>query len=181
MTTTKSLFAAEGLDDRSLEFLANALEASNLPGFDYFEFKRAVITLKGMEIEESAAHKSAFTTAAIIGLTKDKLVETAGFYRNFLEKEKEKFNVALQNQTAAKVTSREEEIKRLNDQIARHTTEIARLQEEMATYRLQIEQAGTAVTIEREKISKAGDGFDRTHVSILSQIDRDIENIHKYL
>ena len=181
MTTTKSLFAAEGLDDRSLEFLTNALEAGNLPGFDYFEFKRALVTLRGMEIEEGAAHKSAFATAAIIGLTKEKLVETAGFYRNFLDKEKEKFSAALKNQMAAKVTSREDEIKRLNDQIERHTTEIARLQEEMAAYRLQIEQAGIAMDVEREKITKAGDGFARTHISILTQIDRDIENIHKYL
>ncbi len=181
MTTTKSLFAADGIDDRSLTFLANALEASNLPGFDYFEFKRALVTLRGMEIEEGAAHKSAFATAATIGLTKEKLVETANYYRNFLDKEKEKFNAALQNQMAAKVTSREEEIQRLTDQIERHKAEISRLQEEMAAYRLQIDQSSTAMQLEKEKITKAGDGFERTHQSVLSQIDRDIENIHKYI
>ena len=181
MTTAKSLFAAEGIDDRSLEFLTNALEQNNLPGFDYFEFKRALVTLRGMEVEEGAAHKSAFATAATIGLTKDKLIETANYYRNFLEKEKEKFNTALKNQMAAKVTSREDEIKRLTDQIERHKADIARLQEEMAVYRQQIDQATTTMTTEKDKITKASDGFEKTHASVLSQIDRDIENIHKYI
>jgi hypothetical protein len=45
MVTTKTLFSAEGLDERSLEFLSNAIEKNNLPGFDYFEFKRAVTAL----------------------------------------------------------------------------------------------------------------------------------------
>lgn len=181
MTTTKSLFSAEGMDDRSLEFMANAIEQNNLPGFDYFEFKRAIVTLQQMNVEESAAFKNAFATAAIMGLTKEKLIETAGYYRNLLEKEKEKFNSALSNQTATKVTAREEEIKRLTDQIERHKAEIVRLQEEMAQYRTQIETAEVAVKTESEKISKANDGFERTHSAFLIQIDKDVENIHKYL
>ena len=181
MTTTKSLFATEGADDRSLEFLVNAIEQNNLPGFDYFEYKRAVTTLLGMGIEEANAHKSAFATAAVIGLTKDKLVETAGYYRNLLTKEKDKFDQALQNQTKGKITDRKEEIKRLNDQIERHKTEIVRLQEEIANYRVQIEQSESAVKGEQEKIDKAHSNFERTHASLLTLIDKDIEQIHKYL
>ena len=41
MMTTKALFSADGLDERSLEFLAKTIENNNLPGFDYFEFKRS--------------------------------------------------------------------------------------------------------------------------------------------
>jgi chromosome segregation ATPase len=181
MTTSKNLFSADGLDERSLDFLLNALEQSNLPGFDYYEYKRAVVTLLGMGIDETNAHKSAFATAATIGLTKEKLVETAGFYRNLLTKEKDKFDQALQNQTKGKVTDKQEEVKRLTDQIERHKAEIQRLQEEMAQYRLQIEQAESTVKTEQEKISKAHDNFERTHTGLLLQIDKDIEQIHKYL
>ena len=181
MTTSKSLFAAEGMDERSLEFLVNAIEQNNLPGFDYFEYKRAVVTLLGMGIEEANAHKSAFATAATIGLTKEKLVETAGYYRNLLTKEKDKFDQALQNQTKGKVTDRQEEVKRLTDQIERHKAEIVRLQEEMAIYRTQIEQAEAGAKLEQDKISKAHDNFERTHTALLLGIDKDIEQIHKYL
>ena len=181
MLTTKSLFSSEGLDDRSLEFLTNAIEKNNLPGFDYFEFKRAVSSLLEMKLDEATAHKSAFTTAATVGVTKEKLIETAGYYRNVVEKEKEQFDKALNNQTATKITDREVEAKRLRDQIERHKAEIARLQDEVAGYLNQIDQAEAAVKSENEKLNKAKTAFEKTHQSVILQIDKDIENIHKYL
>lgn len=76
MVTTTSLFKENGADERSLEFIATAIERNNLPGFDYF-VKRAVYTMLEMKIDEATAFKSAFATAATMGLTKDKLLETA--------------------------------------------------------------------------------------------------------
>lgn len=172
---------AEGLDDRSLEFLTTAIEKNNLPGFDYFEFKRAVISLAQMQLDEATAHKSAFTTAATVGVTKEKLIETAGYYRNVVLKEKEHFDQALENQNKTKITDREAEVKRLRDQIERHKTEITRLQDEIAGYLSQVEQNETALKQEGEKLEKAKAGFEHTHAGVLLQIDRDIENIHKYL
>jgi DNA repair exonuclease SbcCD ATPase subunit len=181
MLTTKSLFSAEGLDERSLDFLTASIEKNNLPGFDYFEFKRAVVTLIGMEIEESTAYKSAFATAATLGLTKEKLVETATYYQNIIFKEKEQFDAALQNQNATKVNARQDEIKRLRDQIERHKTDIVRLQDEIAGYLTQIDTAESAAKTESEKLTKAQNAFESTHKALGLQIDRDIENIHKYI
>ena len=181
MLTTKSLFAAEGLDDRSLEFLTNAIEKNNLPGFDYFEFKRAVTTLLGMNIDEATAYKSAFATAATVGLTKEKLLETAAYYRSLLSKEKAQFDEALENQNATKVAARQQEVKRLRDQIERHKADIARLQDEMAAYLTQIEQAEGAAKTEREKIDKTHSAFEKTHTAVVIQIDKDIELVHKHL
>lgn len=181
MITTKSLFSADGLDERSLEFLASAIEKNNLPGFDYFEFKRAIVSLIQMKLDEVTAHKSAFTTAATVGVTKDKLIETAAYYKNVVEKEKEQFDKALENQNSTKITARQEEVKRLRDQIERHKTEIARLQDEVAGYLNQIDQAENAVKLEGEKLEKAKAAFEKTHQAVVLQIDKDIENMHKHL
>jgi chromosome segregation ATPase len=181
MLTTKTLFAADGLDDRSLEFLANAIEKHNLPGFDYYEFKRAVGSLLQMQLDEATAYKSAFTTAATVGLTKDKLIETAGYYTNVIEKEKEQFDTALQAQNEVKINAREAENKRLRDQVERHKAEIVRLQDEIAQYLQQIEQGETSLQQEREKLEKAKSSFERTQKSIVMQIGKDIELMHKYL
>ncbi|MBK8425310.1 MAG: hypothetical protein IPL27_04710 [Lewinellaceae bacterium] len=174
-------FSADGLDDRSLEFLIAALEKNNLPGFDYFEFKRAVHNLLLMELDETIAFKSAFTTAATLGVTKEKLIETAGYYRNLVSKEKEHFDNALENQNVVKVTGKQADIKRLRDQIERHKAEIVRLQDEMADYLNQITLAETAVKAETEKLEKAKSAFERTHQAVLLQMDKDVENLHKYL
>jgi chromosome segregation ATPase len=181
MITTKAIFTAENQDDRSLEILVNAIEKSNLPGFDYYEFKRAVYTLLQMQLDEATAHKSAFTTAATVGVTKEKLIETATYYRNLLEKEKTQFDNALQHQNDTKVTARTEETKRLKDQIERHKLEIERLQSEMAQYSDQIQQNEQQVATETEKLQKAQNGFERTLASVVTQIDADIEKMHKYL
>ncbi|MCW5921355.1 MAG: hypothetical protein KIS77_03360 [Saprospiraceae bacterium] len=181
MVTTKSLFAAEGLDERSLEFLASAIEKNNLPGFDYYEFKRAVVALSQMKLDEPTAHKSAFTTAATVGVTKEKLIESATYYRNLVEKEREQFDKALENQNAVKITARQEEAKRLRDQVERHKAEIARLQDEIGGYLNQIDQAEAASKLESEKLEKAKAAFEKTHKAVLLHIDKDIENMHKYL
>jgi hypothetical protein len=181
MITTKSLFQAEGLDDRSLEFLVQAIEKNNLPGFDYFEFKRAVASLIEMNLDEPTAYKSAFATAATLGLTKEKLIETAAYYRNVVDKEKQQFAQALENQNQTKVTTRQEEVKRLRDQIERNKTEITRIQDEIAGYLNQVDAAEAALKSDSERLEKAKSSFEQTHAALLLQLDRDTENLHKHL
>jgi chromosome segregation ATPase len=181
MFTTKSIFQADGLDDRSLDFLAQALERSNLDGFDYYELRRAVHQLMATQMDEATAYKSAFTTAATLGVTKEKLLETAAYYRDLLDKEKIQFAEALDNQNQSKVANKEAEVKRLRDQIERHKADIARLQDEMGGYLNQIEAAEAQVKAESEKLAKAKSAFEHTHTSVLLHIDRDVENMHKYL
>lgn len=175
------MFQTEGTDDRSLDFLAQAVERNNLPGFDYYEFKRAVSQLLQMQMDLPTAYKSAFTTAATLGLTKEKLLETAAYYRNLIEKEKEQFALALDNQTKTKIAGKEQEIARLRDQIERHKADITRLQDEMGAYLNQIEQGEAQLKLESEKLDKAKSAFELTHAAVLLNIDRDLENMHKHL
>jgi uncharacterized protein YPO0396 len=181
MITTASLFESDGTDERSLGFLAAALEKNNLPGFDYFEFKKAVSALGSMDMEEAVAFKSAFTTASTLGLTKEKLLETAGYYRDLLRKEKDHFESALADQHQQRVEARASEIKRLQDQIDRHKAEIARLQDEVGGYLNAMESAQTQMQADAEKLEKAQKQFGFTHQSVLLQIERDIERIHQHI
>jgi chromosome segregation ATPase len=134
-----------------------------------------------MKLDEATAHKSAFTTAATLGITKEKLVETAGYYRNVVEKEKEAFSKALENQNATKVAARQQEVSRLRDQIERHKIEIARLQDEIGGYLNQADAADAAVKLESEKLEKTKAAFEKAHQSVLVAIDGDVEKMHKYL
>jgi len=182
MITTKSLFASEELDDRSLEFLVQAMEQNNLPGFDYLEYKKAIAALLALnQGNMAAAHQQAFATAAVMGLTKTKLLETAGYYRHLLEKEKSKFDEALDVQTQQRIHAKSAEINRLQDQINRHQADITRLQEEILGYSNQKQAAETALQQEQEKLQKTHTGFEKTHTALLRQLDSDIEQIHQYL
>ncbi|MFK8103941.1 MAG: hypothetical protein AB8G15_15515 [Saprospiraceae bacterium] len=178
----KSIFGNNhGLDDRSIDFLTRALEKSNLPGFDYLEFKQSVAALAQMNIEEETAIKSAFTTAATMGLTKDKLLKTAGHYKEILAKEKIQFDTALQNQIQQKVAGKQAEVAKLKEQIVKHQEKIKQLQAQIEKSQLTIDGADEQINTEQSKLEETRDNFETTHQSILNQINKDIENIERYL
>jgi chromosome segregation ATPase len=182
MKDLKALFGKDhGLDQKSVEFLTNALEKSNLPGFDYIEFKQSLSALAQMNMDEATAFKSSFATASTVGLTKMKLLETAEHYKKVLKDEKAQFDVALQNQMQQRVASKQQEVIKLKDQIAKHEEKITQLREQIAKFQSTLDGADAQIEAAKEKIDQTQDSFERTHQSILNQIEKDIENIQKYL
>ena len=178
----KLLFGKDhGLDQKSVEFLTNALEKSNLPGFDYIEYKQSLSALAQMNMDEATAVKSSFATASTVGLTKMKLLETAEHYKKVLKDEKAQFDVALQNQMQQRVASKQQEVIKLIDQITKHEEKIAQLREQIAKFQATIDGADAQIQEAKEKIDSTQTSFEHTHQSILNQIEKDIENIQKYL
>ena len=178
----KALFgSAHGLDQKSIDFLTKALEKNNLPGFDYLEYKLALGALAEMDMEEATRFKSAFATASTMGLTKTKLLETAGHYKKILNKERSQFDVALKNQMQHKVASKQQEVEKLKEQIVKHQEKIALLQEQIDKYQNTIDGADAMIEEAKQKIMGTQNNFEMTHQSILNQIEKDIENIKKYL
>lgn len=170
-----------GLDQKSVDFLTEALEKSNLPGFDYIEFKQSLEALSKLNIEEETAFKSAFATASTVGLTKIKLLETAAHYKKVLANEKAQFDSALQKQIEQKVAGKELEVTTLKEQIVKHQEKIQQLQDQIIKFQKTIDGADAQIEAARQKIEATREGFEHTHQSILNQIEKDIENINKYL
>ena len=129
----KTLFGKDhGLDQKSVDFLTNALEKNNLPGFDYIEFKQSLAALAQMNIDETTAFKSAFATASTMGLTKDKLLQTAKHYLKIVEKEKAQFELAMQKQIQQRVDSKLSEVDKLKEQILKHREKIQQLEAQIS-------------------------------------------------
>mgnify|MGYP001162891042 CR=1 FL=1 len=157
----KGIFGSrKELDQRSLDSLVKALERSNKSGFDYIEFKQALGRLLEMGIDQATAFKSAFATASTVGLTKDKLLQTADFYKKVLFNEKQEFDSALQKQYKAK---------------------IQQLEQQIAKAQSTIDHADEDVREAKEKIAATKDGFETTLRTILEDIDQDIEQIKNLL
>lgn len=170
-----------GLDPKSIESLTTALEKSNLPGFDYLEFKLSLGRLAMMNLPEEMAYKSAFATASTVGLTKEKLLTTGQHYKKVLFDEKEQFNFALHGQMQKRVNNKKEEVEKLKSQIQAWQEQISNLQNQIAKSQATIDDAGNQIESEMKKIQATKDNFDRTHQSIMNQIELDIQNIQKYL
>ena len=170
-----------GLDEKSMLFLAKALEKSNLPGFDYIEYKQSLGALQKMNIDEATAFKSAYATAATVGLTKEKLLKTAEHYKQVLSSERQKFDDAAEKQIHQKVKSKQAEVEKLKKLIVDYDAKIKELQEKMKSAQATIDQASAQISGEKEKIESRKAEFEHTWQSILNEINKDIENVNKYL
>jgi len=168
------------LDERSVAFLTNALEKNNLPGFDYIEFKQSLAALTQM-MDEPTAFKSAYATAATVGLTKDKLLQTAAHYKKIVDGERAGFAKAMAKQTIEKVSGKEKEVETLRATIEKQKQQIKQLEDQIAKYQKTIDSADEDVKAAKAKIDAAKEKFDFAHQSVMNQIDKDIENIQKYL
>lgn len=178
----KQLFGdAHGLDERSVEFLTNALEKNNLPGFDYIEYKQSIGALSSMNIDEMTAFKSAYATAATMGLTKEKLLKTAEHYKGVLNQEKTQFDAALEKQLQQRVKSKQDEVIKLKKQIEDYQLKIKQMQDKILEYESILANADEDIRGSMEKIDSTRDNFETTLRSIVNQIDKDVENINRYL
>jgi len=169
------------LDDKSMEFLTKALEKHNLPGFDYIEFKQSLGALEEMDMEESMAFRSAFATASTLGLTKEKLLKTAGHYKQVLGNEKRQFDAALEKRIDQRVKSKEEEVEKLKKQVEGYKAKIRQLEEQIEKSQATIDHADEHIAAEKEKILSTKESFEFTLQSVFNEIEKDIENINNYL
>ena len=181
-TVMKNMFGENhGLDEKSVDFISKAIEKSNLPGFDYVEFKMALSNLAKMNIDEAMAIKSAFGTAMTMGLTKEKLLETARHYKNVVLKEKEQFDIASQKQQDIKIGENLKNAEEFKRKILDNELKIKQLQDEINQMKAKV----STMDYEREqaysKIEEAKNKFTFAHQSILNQIEKDIQNIDLYL
>lgn len=178
----KSIFGENHLlDERSVTFLTKALEKNNLPGFDYLEYKQSLAALANMNMDEETAFKSAYATASTMGLTKEKLLQTAAHYQKVINNEKEEFGKAMANQMNQKVAGKQQEVEKLKVQIEKHKAHIRQLEEQVAKFQKTIDSADEEVNSAREKIESASEKFEFAHQSVMNQIEKDVENINKYL
>lgn len=170
-----------GLDERSINALAKALEKNNLPGFDYIEFKQALGRLQDMDMDESTAFRSAFATASTVGLTKEKLLKTADHYRKILTKEKQQFDDSLKRQMEQRVSAKQQEVEKLKKQIEDHKAKIRQLQEKVEKAQVTIDHSDEHIQEAKTKLLDTKEKFDYALQSIVNEIEKDIENIGTYL
>jgi predicted RNase H-like nuclease (RuvC/YqgF family) len=161
--------------------LAAAVEAANLPGIDYLEFKQALNASSGLAVPEDVKFKMVFSTLAAGGLKKEVLTNAIDHYLKVLDGEVNKFNQATQQAFDGKVTAKEKQISALNDdnqklaeQIKQITEKIKSNQEQCATLTSELEQ-------DKIKLSNAKANFDKTMTVFVENLNADKVKIQTLL
>lgn len=164
-----------------VDVLLKAIEANNLDGFDYLEFKQSLQNLAEMNMDEQTKYQSAFAMAKTMGVTPSKLVNSAQHYINVLKKEESKFSDALKNQKQKQVVNREQGIKGLEETIVKKQQMIEKLQKEIEIDKQKLEKQRTAINESVAKVQATKEGFISAYHSVLGQIQGDIDKMNSYL
>jgi flagellar motility protein MotE (MotC chaperone) len=164
-----------------IEVLLNAMEKSNLQGFDYMEYKQSLNSLKKMPLDEPTRYQSAFAMAQTMGATPENLILTAEHYLDILKEEERKFEEALVKQKQERIGGREQEIKKIEGEVKAKAEEIKKLTGEIEAQQKQIESLRKEIAESAVKVETTGKDFTASYNSLAGQIRLDVENMKKYL
>ncbi len=168
-------------DSKFVDVLMKAIEANNLDGFDYLEYKQSLQSLSKMDMDESTQYQSAFAMAKTMGATPTKLVSSANHYLKVLNKERSKFNQALQNQKQKQITGKENEIKQLEQGIKDKKAQIEKLQKQIEASQKKLENIKGNINKSAAKVESTNEQFLVAYKLVASQIESDIKNMQQYL
>jgi len=169
------------VQNKFLEVLFGAIESSNQEGFDYLEFKDFLRSLANVPMDDSTRFKSAYATAQTMGATKERILTSAKTYMDLLAKEETKFQEALNGQRDKNLTSKQHEIKKMEQAIQDKQAEIEKLKADIENHRKQIGTLEQDINAASEKLSQTASDFAATYQALLGQIQDDVKNIESHL
>jgi septal ring factor EnvC (AmiA/AmiB activator) len=168
-------------DQKSVDFLENAMAKQSQPGFDYLKFKQSIDQLASLKLDGPTSLKSAFATASTMGVTKDSLLQSARHYLTILGDEKKQFDQALNNQVQQRIDSKKEELLKLQQQIEDHKRQISKLEKQILEFEDKISRSDEEVTEAKASIEQTKMKFENTYQQFVSAIERDITAIQQNL
>ena len=168
-------------DEKFLNILLKAMEANNLDGLDYLEFKQSLQALSKMPMDEETRFKSAFAMAASMGATPNHLVKTAKHYISVLTKEEKKFEGALQQQIDSKIGSQQLEVASMEKSIQEKSEQIKQLTNQITQIQKKVQTSKSSMQNASEKINVTKSNFIASYNQLRGQIENDIEKMVQYL
>ncbi len=168
-------------DQKSVDFLENALAKQSQPGFDYLKFKQSISQLAGLNLDTTTSLKSAFATASTMGVTKDSLVQSARHYLTILGDEKKQFDEALNKQVQQRIATKKDELQQLQQQIEDHKRQIVKLEKQIVEFQGKISRSDEEVVEAKASIDQTKLKFETTYQQFVSAIETDITSIQQHL
>jgi len=177
----KLLDVPADLDKKSTDALLRAIKENYTSDFDYLKFIHSVKTLKGMDMDEETAFKSAFATAKTMGFTKEAFRKSVRSYSKVLSNEREVFAEALKRQRAEKLTGQAEKNDAIKKKIESNKAKIKKLEDEIKAYEMRLESSDDTLQKEREKLESITDNFVNSYKHIDEQLKSDLKLFEQYI
>jgi hypothetical protein len=175
--------SSEVINKNKSEFfttLKDIYTANNFPGPDYQEFINGVSGLTAIP-DEKTRFIAGFTMLSQSGLTKAKLIETAGKYAALLEKEKTTFKSEIQRLKTSEVGNKNKRLETLK-------TENAAIDKQLQDLMTKKEMNNSSFTALESEINEdlqvliaKEQGFDLAFTEFVNDIQSNVQKINAWL
>lgn len=170
------------ITDRFYQILSGVLEKHNEPGFDYFEFRKALSSLAKLQnLDREVQYKSAYAAAQALNVESKQLIDSAKKYLGVLELESAHFQQTATQYLTEQEKTYENETAQLNNEIITKEKELNDIKQELEVHKnrlFEIEQERKAA---KSRVELNHAGFITSYSNLVKQIEEDIANMNKYL
>jgi hypothetical protein len=164
-------------DPKFTDLLLRSIESNNMEGFDYLEYKNSLKSIESVIPDEIMRYKSAFEMAKTMGLSKEKLIQSASHYLNILISEDKKFKDALANQKTKQIQGRADQLAAIEKSVVDKQQMIEKLNKEIDASKGQLEAVRKEINDAVVKIDVTNQQFVSSYNLVYEQIYNDIEKI----
>jgi hypothetical protein len=169
------------VDNTILDKLLNALEENNQSGFDYLEYRRSLISLAALPMDESIKFQSAFATASTMGVTLEKLLSSIDFYKKVLKNEEDNFQKASKEKYSMNVEGKLKEKGDIHNYIQVKSQTIQKLTEEIRRHQAELEELNKHIENAELKINQTKSHFDAAMKVLITQMDNDAQKLKQFI
>ena len=168
-------------ENKFVDMLLRSIEANNIEGFDYLEYKQSLQSLVKIESDEAKRYQNAYAMAQTMGLTKKKLNDSIKRYLQILDGEEKKFSEAFEKQKSTQVIQREQNVANLKQSIKAKQQQIKKLEAEIKEAETELNKTEGKINESLAKVEATKDGFYASYQMVAGQIKADAEKIKQYL
>jgi predicted nucleic acid-binding Zn-ribbon protein len=163
------------------KIIQEAIEASNLPGFDYIEFRDSLVRMAGVPMTEEQKFQAVFATAQSMGVTKQVLLDAVDHYLKVIGSKAAEFESFVSGVEVQQVTSKEKSVTDLATTIEGEAAEINRLTMSIQEHRKQQDAINLEIVQAKRDIQNKRSAFEATRSAIANNLTSDRTKIETYL
>lgn len=161
------------LNNNMLNVIIKAIKEGHSDEMDYLKFKHSVNTLQKMDMDEATSIRSAFATLQSMGITKKMILDSIHKYAVIVDKEKDKFAIALKNQITNQIEKPQLEAGKFDQMIVDNERKIEKLQREIEAIKTRQSTIDDDIAKAEAKINATRDEFRSVYEFIAKSIDSD--------
>jgi hypothetical protein len=163
------------------EHIKEVMRGANQQGPDYFEFSEALERNASMNLDRGVAFVVAYNSLISLGLSKQKLVETAQYYITKLQEDLNGFKADREERRQRDVLGKENDIKNLHNENEQIRLEIEKLSQKMSDNNQRISQLEVEKTTAEQKITTSTSNMEKAINDEIARINNDIATINQVI